>query len=393
MGEGAKRKRVSESVDQDEWVKAVESLVERQPSVTYDQLLTLLPEPEENIDSTDAFLDELAAVGLSIVEDEKDVESEDTELSGETVDLAAMSFDDLLDVYLAEMAQEPLLTFDEEVALAEQIERGHRAGRTLKRTEHTSAEFARLQAQVELGLAARERLSRANTRLVISIAKRYRGYGISFPDLIQDGNVGLMRAVDRYDPHSGFRFSTYATWWIRQAVTRSLANNGRVIRIPVHTGGRMREMARVAQRLEMAHGRQPTPEEIAAKMGESPEMIRRMMSWSNQPLSLEQPVGEEGDLELGELVEDEGALDPGEVTDLHLLNELLETLLGDLTAREARILRLRYGLQDGQAHTLQEVADKFGLSRERVRQIEREALAKLRLAAPKGHLEHFLSTS
>jgi len=393
MGEGVKRKEGSESADQDEWVKAVESLVEGRPSVTYEQLLTLLPDPEENIASTDAFLDELAAVGLSVVEDEEEVESEDAELSGETVDLAAMPFDDLLDVYLAEMAQEPLLTFDEEVALAEQIERGHRAERALKRSRHTGGELARLQAQMELGTAARERLSRANTRLVISIAKRYRGYGIPFPDLIQDGNVGLMRAVDRYDPHSGFRFSTYATWWIRQAVTRSLANNGRVIRIPVHTGVRMREMARVAQRLEMAHGKQPTPEEIAATMGESPEMIRRMMTWSNQPLSLEQPVGEEGDLELGELVEDQGALDPGEVTDLHLLSELLESLLGDLTAREARILRLRYGLQDGQAHTLQEVADKFGLSRERVRQIEREALAKLRLAAPKGRLEDFLVTN
>ena len=345
------------------------------------------------VDTASVFLDQPVALGVSILDDEQDAGSGRTERPGEIADLSEVSFDDLLDIYLAEMAQEPLLTFDEEVALAEQIERGHQARRALQQPAHTSAEFMQLQAQVEAGQAARERLSRANTRLVISIAKRYRGYGIPFPDLIQDGNVGLMRAIDRYDPHSGFRFSTYATWWIRQAVTRSLANNGRVIRIPVHTGGRMREMARIAQRLEVVHGRQPTPEEIAAEMGESSHTIRRMIGWSSQPLSLEQPVGEEGDMELGELVEDHSLLDLDEVTDVHLLNELLETLLRDLTAREARILRLRYGLQDGQAHTLQEVADKFGLSRERVRQIEREALAKLRLAAPKGRLEHFLATS
>jgi RNA polymerase primary sigma factor len=393
MTQRTERERVLESVDRDQWAEVGESLMEGQHSPTLDQLLNPLAEPEENVDSTAAFLDQLAAVGRSILDDQQDAGSAGIELPGGIADLPEVAFDDLLDVYLAQMAQEPLLTFDEEVALAEQIERGHQARRALKQPGHTSTEYMQLESLVEAGQAARERLSRANTRLVISIAKRYRGYGIPFPDLIQDGNIGLMRAVDRYDPHSGFRFSTYATWWIRQAVTRSLANNGRVIRIPVHTGGRMREMARTAQRLEMVHGRQPTPDEIAAEMGESSHTIRRMMSWSALPLSLEQPVGEEGDLELGELVEDQNTLNPGEVTDVHLLSELLETLLRDLTAREARILRLRYGLQDGQARTLQEVADKFGLSRERVRQIEREALAKLRLAAPRGRLEHFLTTS
>jgi RNA polymerase primary sigma factor len=288
------------------------------------------------------------------------------------------------------MSREPLLTHDDEIKLARQIELGRQAEKTLEETDYTAAEYARLQARVEAGQAAREHLSRANTRLVVSIAKRYRGYGIPFTDLIQDGNVGLMRAVDRYDHRTGNRFSTYATWWIRQAVTRSLANQGRVIRIPVHMGGRMREMAQVAQRLETEHGQRPTPEEIAAEMKESPSKIRQMMRWASRPLSLEQPVGEEGDVELGDFVEDESVLQPDEITDINLLNDTLEELLGGLTAREARILRLRYGLQDGQTRTLHQVAEKFGLSRERIRQIEREAMAKIRLVAPDYRLKHFL---
>ncbi len=301
--------------------------------------------------------------------------------------------DDLLSVYLAEMSQEPLLTFEQEVDLARQIEKGHKAHETLQEADCTLDESQQLQDLVEKGQAAREHLSRANTRLVISIAKRYRGYGIPFSDLIQNGNVGLMRAVDRYNHRSGNRFSTYATWWIRQAVTRSLANQGRVIRIPVHMGSRMREMAQVAQRLEMEYRRQPSPEEIAEAMHESPTKIRQMMRWSSLPLSLDQPVGEDGDSDLGEFIEDDTSLLPDDLADAQLLNETLDALLNSLTAREARILRLRYGLQDGQMRTLHQVAVKFGLSRERIRQIEREALAKLRLVAPRHRLEHFLAVN
>jgi RNA polymerase primary sigma factor len=297
--------------------------------------------------------------------------------------------DDLLSVYLTQMSREPLLSHDEEIWLARQIGMGRHAEKALLETDHTAEECARLEAQAVAGQAARERLARANTRLVVSIAKRYRGYGIPFSDLIQEGNVGLMRAVDRYDPDRGNRFSTYATWWIRQAVTRSLANEGRVIRIPVHIGSRMREMARIARQLEIEQGRRPSPEEIAAEMGESSAKVRQMMRWAIRPLSLEQPVGETGEAELGDFIEDERTCEPEEFTDIHLLDEALEELLSELTAREARILRLRYGLQDGQTRTLQEVAEKFGLSRERIRQIEREALAKLRLAAPQSQLEDF----
>ena len=375
--------------DQDTLVEVVENLLEGRDQITYEELRSLLPEDEDRTNLLKALLDTVSDMGVSITD--KELNTAYTEKpTSELADLENVRADDLLSVYLAEMSREPLLTFDEEVELARQIELGHQAQKALRETDYPPEEYERLHAQVEAGQAAREHLGQANTRLVVSIAKRYRGYGIPFPDLIQDGNVGLMRAVDRYDHRSGNRFSTYATWWIRQAVTRSLANQGRVIRIPVHMGGRMREMAQVAQRLEMKHGQRPTPEEIAAEMGESSNKIQQMMRWASRPLSLEQPVGEEGDIELGDFVEDQSAPEPEETTDAHLLNETLDQLLSSLTAREARILRLRYGLQDGQTRTLHQVAQKFGLSRERIRQIEREALAKLRLVAPKNQLEHFL---
>jgi RNA polymerase primary sigma factor len=297
---------------------------------------------------------------------------------------------DLLDVYLAELAREPLLTHEEEVSLAQQIETGRQAERALEESDYTAEEFVRLEARVEAGQDARARLSRANTRLVVSIAKRYRGFGIPFIDLIQNGNVGLMRAVDRYDHRTGYRFSTYATWWIRQAVTRSLSNHGRVIRIPVHTGARIRKMTQVAQRLEMEQGQRPTAEEIAAEMGETPEKVRQMMGWVGDVLSLERPMGKDGETELHDLIEDDQVLHPEELTDDRMLNEILGSLVAKLSVREAQILRLRYGLGGVQTHTLAEIGAKFSLSRERIRQIEREALVKLRLAAFDHRLDHFL---
>lgn len=390
MGELEEREWI---LDQDEIVELLENLVGEQNEITLRELLSLIPEAEDDPQILEGLVYDLAALGISVVEDNDAEESEAKAATVNTVNLENIRPDDLLSVYLAEMSQEPLLTHEEEIELAQQIELGRQAKRALKETDYNAGEYRRLEAQVEAGQAAREHLGRANTRLVVSIAKRYRGYGIPFTDLIQDGNVGLMRAVDRYDHRTGNRFSTYATWWIRQAVTRSLANQGRVIRIPVHMGGRMREMAQVAQRLEMENGQRPTPEEIAAEMNETPAKIRQMMRWASRPLSLEQPVGDEGDVELGDFVEDENILQPEDITDVHLLNDTLETLLGYLTAREARILRLRYGLQDGQTRTLHEVADKFGLSRERIRQIEREAMAKIRLVAPDYRLSHFLGSS
>jgi RNA polymerase primary sigma factor len=379
--------------DQEELTAVLENLVDGRDEITYDELLFLLPEAEDNQELLEALIQDLAAVGVSVTNDEETDEPEDTAPVQTTVNIEDIRADDLLSVYLAEMSQEPLLSHDEEIKLAQLIESGRQALRSLEDTDYTANEYERLQALADEGQAARERLGRANTRLVVSIAKRYRGYGIPFTDLIQDGNVGLMRAVDRYDHRTGNRFSTYATWWIRQAVTRSLANQGRVIRIPVHMGGRMREMAQIAQRLEMEHGYRPTPEEIAEAMNETPTKIRQMMRWASRPLSLEQPVGDEGDAELGDFVEDEQTLQPDEMTDVNLLNDTLETLLNGLTPREARILRLRYGLDDGQTLTLHQVAEKFGLSRERIRQIEREAMAKIRLVAPDYKLKQFLGVN
>jgi RNA polymerase primary sigma factor len=305
-------------------------------------------------------------------------------------DVENIPLEDLLDVYLAEVSQESLLTHDQEIELGRKIETGWQAQKALEETDYNAKEYRRLESLVREGQAAREHLGRANTRLVISIAKRYRGYGIPFTDLIQDGNVGLMRAVDNYDHRTGNRFSTYATWWIRQAVTRSLSNHGRVIRIPVHTGDRIRKMGQVSQRLEMEYGRRPTPEEIATAMNESPHKIRQMMRWASQTISLEQPVGEEGDAELCDFIEDDKVQQPEELTDVNLLNEALGSLMDGLTVREAQILRLRFGLSGAKSHTLGQIGRKFGLSRERIRQIEREALAKMRLVAPNHQLEQFL---
>lgn len=401
MGSEEKSKMMSESLNQAELFQVVEDLLDGRDYITYDELLSLLPEAEEHMDLLDDLLHELALRGISVLE--SDEGGEDVRVAHKVVDepgtersasilaqLENVPADDLLSLYFTEMAQEPLLTHAEEIELARQIEMGRQAERALAETDYTTEEHRRLRARVDAGQAAREHLGRANTRLVVSIAKRYRGSGVSFSDLIQNGNIGLMRAVDRYDHRTGNRFSTYATWWIRQAVTRSLANQGRIIRIPVHTGTRMREMFKVAQRLEMEHGRQPTPKEIAEEMDESLAKIRQMMRWAPRPLSLEKPVGEEKDVELGDFIEDQDVAQPEELADVHLLNEALEELLGKLTPREARVLRLRYGLQDGQTRTLKEIAEKFGLSRERIRQIEQEALIKLRLVAPEYRLQQFL---
>ncbi len=391
--------RVLQFRNQDSWAEAIENLVARRDYVTYDEILSLLPDIEEHLELLDDLLDELNALGVSVVEqdevgkEEKEAgevarpsEEEPTRAAG---DLENIQPDDSLSLYLAQMALEPLLTHEEEIELGQQIELGRQAERALEETDYMAEKFGQLQAQAEAGQAARERLGRANTRLVVSIAKRYRGSGVPFADLIQSGNVGLMRAVDRYDYRTGYRFSTYATWWIRQSVIRSLANHGRIIRIPVHTVDRLRKMARVVQRLEQQHGRRPTTEEIGTEMDQPPAKIRQLMHWATRPVSLEKPVGDERDTELSYFVEDKNTLDPEEMTDIHLLSETVKELLSRLTAREERILRLRYGLQDGRTRTLKQVGDKLGLSRERVRQIEREALTKMRLTDPGHRLRQF----
>jgi RNA polymerase primary sigma factor len=297
-------------------------------------------------------------------------------------DINAVSADDPVGLYFRQMAQEPLLSALEEIDLAKRIELGKQARETyirlLAQGNCNESWAAHLQRLTSDGQAAREHLGRANTRLVVSIAKRYMGQGLPFPDLIQEGNVGLMRAVDKYDYKRGNRFSTYATWWIRQAITRALAQKTRTIRIPLHMTERIRQMYRAAQLLEQSLGRRPSPEEIALEMDLSADSVRSMMDASQHAIALERPVGDDGDSEFGDFIEDQDSPSPVESATQHLLQETIEEVLSELTPRQSHILRLRFGLGGGEPHTLEEIANKFGLSRERIRQLEKEALRRLR---------------
>ncbi len=308
-------------------------------------------------------------------------------------DISHISSDDPVGLYFRQMAQEPLLTAADEVDLAKRIERGFRARRHLNSPDVTqkSERWRRhLRQMVRDGQAAREHLGRANTRLVVSIAKRYMGQGLPFPDLIQEGNVGLMRAVDKYDYSRGNRFSTYATWWIRQAITRSLAQKTRTIRIPLHMTERIRQMYRTSQDLEQSLGRRPTPEEIAGELKVAAEAVRAMMDASQHATSLERPVGEDGDSEFGDFIEDQESVSPVDSATQILLGEAIEEVLAELTPRQSSILRMRFGLGGGEPHTLEEIANKFGLSRERIRQLEKEALRRLRHPQVAHNLRDYL---
>jgi RNA polymerase primary sigma factor len=307
-------------------------------------------------------------------------------------DLSSVPIDDSVGLYFREMGQQQLLSAEEEVNLAMEIEAGREAEVQLEEAlELSDNELDELSRLKEVGDAARAHLIRANTRLVVSIAKKYRGRGLQFLDLIQEGNVGLMKAVEKYDYRRGNRFSTYATWWIRQAVTRALANHGRTIRIPAHLGGRISKLYQVAQELEQEYGRQPTAEEIAENMELPADRVRWMLRTSRQPVHLERPVGDESDAELGDFIEDIEMPQPAETVAQNMLTEEIGEILDQLTPREARILRLRYGLQDGESRTLKEVGEMFGLSRERIRQLEKEALRKLRHPNFAGHLRQYLN--
>jgi RNA polymerase primary sigma factor len=274
----------------------------------------------------------------------------------------------------------PLLTKEQERELAARYRAGRDAEERLQEDEKAlpAQERERLNALVEDGRDARQRLIRANTRLVISVAKKYVGRGVSFMDLIQEGNLGLIKAVEKYDHTRGFRLSTYATWWIRQMVTRALADHGRTIRVPVHMIEHLRGLYRASQDLQQKLGRRPTPEEIAAQMELPLDRVRWMLQVSQRPLSLQRPVGEDEDAELGAFIEDKNAPTPIEIANERWLTDEVERVLRSLPSREAQIVRLRFGLQDGRTYTLEEIGQKFGLTRERIRQIERVALHRLR---------------
>lgn len=373
--------------------------------ITYDQILEVLPEIENNLTLLELILEEVQSAGVQVYDsDEEAKQAASGHMLGMAnvpyypvephaaplFDLSNVPIDDSVGLYFREMGQQGLLSAEEEVQLAKEIEAGREAETLLENNELTDEKWLELNGAKEIGEAARAHLIRANTRLVVSIAKKYRGRGLQFLDLIQEGNVGLMKAVEKYDYRRGNRFSTYATWWIRQAVTRALANHGRTIRIPAHLGGRISKLYQIAQELEQELGRQPSAEEIAENMDLPAERVRWMLRTSRQPVHLERPVGDESDAELGDFIEDIELPQPAETVANNMLTEEIGELLDQLTPREARILRLRYGLQDGESRTLKEVGEMFGLSRERIRQLEKEALRKLRHPNFAGHLRQYL---
>src|SRR5574341_742362 len=408
---------------------------ETQGYLTTDEILDALPDTEETVDQVEEVFVALAAAGIEIYDDKDDVPSngrkvligdlEEVEEEGEAdedldfdfpdlpepeepdfaeiemieedeepvFDLSGVASDDTVCLYLKEMARVPLLTTEEEIDLARRLEQGNTATKKLAcATEDMSAEKrAKLQSTIEDGRAAREHLIKANTRLVVSIAKKYMGQGVPFLDLIQEGNLGLMKAVEKFDYRRGYRFSTYATWWIRQTITRAIADQGRTIRVPVHMSDRIRRLYKTARQLEQENGRKPTAEEIAAKMDMEPRKVQWMLKVSWRPLSLEHPVGEEDDSELGSFIEDEATPTPTQSVYENLLREKVEEVLATLSPREARILRLRFGLQNGRSYTLEEVGQKFGLTRERIRQIEGKALRRLRHPRRSRQLRDYLT--
>ena len=352
--------------------------------ITYDEILALCPEPERAIEDLDQLYAALGAEGIEVKETPGDpsVQSPLTPHADDDnhtlAELADVALDDPVRMYLQEIGQVPLLTAAEEVTLAKAMEAGHMARKTLA-TEAVPRELRyEYQRLVEGGIDARRHLIQANLRLVVSIAKKYTSYGLTMMDLIQEGNIGLMRAVEKFDYTKGHKFSTYATWWIRQAITRAIADQSRTIRLPVHMGEAISQVKRASHKLQQAMQRDPSPEEIADSMGISAGKVRRTLEASMHPLSLELPVGQEGDGRMGDFIEDDRVATPADAATMTMLREQLEEVLYKLPERERKIIQLRYGLNDGKYRTLEEVGVEFGITRERIRQIEAVALRKLR---------------
>jgi RNA polymerase primary sigma factor len=304
---------------------------------------------------------------------------------------AADSGQDAIQAYMTEIGRVPLLTFAEEVELAERIARGVAASQRLQREQLTPQLQAALQADVDRGQAARQHLTQANLRLVVSIAKKYVGRGLALMDLVQEGNIGLMRAVEKFDRTRGNRFSTYATWWIRQAVSRALAERSRTIRLPVHLTESMGQIKRAADRLAQTLERQPTAAELAAELGQPVEKITHVLAALRQPISLETPIGEDQESTLGALIADTEQEPAIETVSRGLLRQDVASALSELTERERKVLTLRYGLADGEHRTLEEVGKAIGMTRERARQIEAEALRRIRASETWRHLRDYLA--
>lgn len=385
--------------------------------LTEDDIIEYVPYPS---DQYDLIYEELTALDIEIepstieIEEEEDDEDEFVEIDLDELSLSSMDVEDikeeeLMDVetlpptvrvddpvkmYLKDIGRIPLLNAEEEVNLAMRVEVGKQAKDQFDEYKKDGIEIpdeerVQLEQMIEDGLIAKERLIEANYRLVVSIAKKYVGRGMQFLDLIQEGNMGLIRAVDKFDYEKGFKFSTYATWWIRQAITRAVADQARTIRIPVHMVETINKLVRIQRQLVQELRREPTAEEIGEKMGITAERVQQIQKTAQEPISLEAPVGEEEDSSLGDFISDPNALNPHDYSVNEWVKDALNEVLQTLTDREERVLRLRYGLLDGKTHTLEEVGREFGVTRERIRQIEGKALRKLRQPSRQKKLRDF----
>jgi len=392
-----------ENLPAEEENPAIEQLIEtgrERGYVTVDDILALFPDAERDIDQLEEAYAALLAAGVTYLDDvseseeppESELAEEDMgrEEMEEDAQLAGVDADDTVGLYLKEVGRVPLLTAEQEVHLAKRIERGRKAREELARGVGSDRRRRDLQVGVEDGWAAREHLITANSRLVISVAKKYMGRGVPFLDLIQEGNIGLIRAAKKFDYRRGHKFSTYATWWIRQAVTRAIADQGRTIRVPVHMGDQINKLLRVSHQLTQRLGRDPSTDELAEALGVPPKKVENMIQVARRPLSLETPTDEEEDSVLGDFIQDEESPAPTEAVTQNLLREHLQEVLNTLPPREVRILQLRYGLMDGQSYTLEEVGRKMGVTRERVRQIEAQALSRLRHPSHRRRLADYL---
>lgn len=334
--------------------------------LTYKEVMDAFEEIELEPEHIEKIYETLENMGIDVIGD-IEAEMEDIQIADEELDISipeGISIDDPVRMYLKEIGKVPLLSADEEINLAQKMEDGD--------------------------IEAKRRLAEANLRLVVSIAKRYVGRGMQFLDLIQEGNLGLIKAVEKFDYRRGYKFSTYATWWIRQAITRAIADQARTIRIPVHMVETINKLIRVSRQLLQELGREPQPDEIAKEIGMSVDKVREIMKISQEPVSLETPIGEEEDSHLGDFIPDDDAPAPAEAAAFTLLKEQLIDVLDTLTAREEKVLRLRFGLDDGRARTLEEVGKEFNVTRERIRQIEAKALRKLRHPSRSKKLKDYL---
>lgn len=352
----------------DEVMKQLVDEGKKRSTLAYKEIMNRLAPFDVSPEQLDEFLEQLSEMEITVEEEEDDEEFEASDSEGlavaDYIGTTDTATSDSVRMYLKEIGRVELLSAEEEVELAQRIEQGDKE--------------------------AKRRLAEANLRLVVSIARKYAGRGLMFLDLIQEGNMGLMKAVEKFDHRKGFKFSTYATWWIRQAISRAIADQARTIRIPVHMVETINKYIRVSRQLHQELGREPVPEEVAKEMGLSTEKVREIMKIAQEPISLETPVGEENDSSLGDFIEDHDVMAPADAASYELLKEQIGEVLDTLTEREESVLRLRFGLDDGRSRTLEEVGKVFGVTRERIRQIEAKALRKLRHPSRSKQLKDFM---